>query len=507
MNLSHYETQLQGFSRQQIEAVILDADIEIELWKRYGETFRGYVSHVRPAFTFYKHNEVLGRVLDRVADGELKRVMIFMPPRNGKSEEVSRLFPGYYLFKHPSHHVGLTSYSANLAYNLSRDARSNYEATGRKLQGDASAVEEWRTEQGGRFWSDGVGGAITGKGFHLGIIDDPVKNREEAESETMREKVWDWYTSTFYTRQEPRAAIVLVMTRWHDDDLAGRLLKSEETNPEYWHIVNFAADELTKPGQFPKTCTVEPDWRHKDGVALCPERYDEDALRQIRSSIGLRDYTALYLQRPSVDEGNIWKLDWFETYDDADKIELGNEGLDWDTAYTEDEENSACAYVRSAMGKNGCVYISDVDFKWVEFPDLVKWMSEQNAPHYIEAKAAGKSAVQALNKMKIYAVEVKVRGGDKIARTKIVTPLVESGKVKIHKRIYDKLLNDKKQGLLRFPSGEFNDLNDAFVQALNRHYPFDILKAPDPPKYHTFADYVAAEIAIPKSTSVNADAI
>jgi hypothetical protein len=419
--------------------------------------------------------------------------MVFEPPRQGKSEQVSRLFPGYYLFRHPEHHVGLTSYSANLAYNLSRDARSNYESTGRKLAGDASAVEEWRTEQGGRFWSDGVGGAITGKGFHLGIIDDPLKNREEAESEVIREKIWNWYTSTFYTRQEPGAAILLVMTRWHSVDLAGMLLKEEKTNPEHWHIVNFAADELTKSEQFPSTCTVEPDWRGKDGVALCPERYDEKALHQIRAAIGLRDYTALYLQRPTVESGNIWKREWFEVFDDAvfsqngKSIKLSNEGIDWDTAYTEDEENSACAYVRSSLGSDGCVYVTDIDFDWVEFPDLVKWMSRMEAPHHIEAKSTGKSAVQALNKMKIYAIEVKVRGGDKVARTKIVTPLVESRKVKIHRSVYDKLLNDPRQGILKFPSGEFSDLNDAFVQALNRHYPFD---------------YVAPKAKQPRPTTV-----
>lgn len=466
-------------TEQESVVVAARAKAELELRRRFGTDFETFVGYVRPTFTFHQHCQVLGKVLDRVASGELKRVMVFEPPRHGKSEEVSRLFPSHYLFKNPTHHVGLTSYSANLAYNLSRDARSNYEATGRKLDGDASAVEEWRTEQGGRFWSDGVGGAMTGKGFHLGIIDDPVKNREEAESETYRNRIWDWYTSTFYTRQEPGAAIVIVMTRWHDDDLAGRILKQEESEPECWHIVNFAANELTKENQFPATCTVEPDWRESDGVALCPERYDEKALAKIRSAIGLRDFSALYGQHPTVESGNIWKREWFEVYDDdvfnrnGHSVKLLSDGYDWDTAYTADEENSASAWVRSSIGSDGRVYVSEAGFDWLEFPDLVKSMEEKIAPHYIEAKATGKSAVQALSKMKIYASEVKVRGGDKIARTKIVTPLVESSKVRVHRSVYDKLLNDPRQGLLKFPSGEFTDLNDAFVQALNRHFPFD----------------------------------
>jgi hypothetical protein len=486
---------MDGLTERERTTVRAKAKAEMELRQRFGTTFREFTTHARPSFIFHKHNEVLASVLDRVTAGELKRVMVFEPPRQGKSEQVSRLFPPHYLFKHPTHHVGLTSYSANLAYNLSRDARANYEATGRKLSGDASAVEEWRTEQGGRFWSDGVGGAMTGKGFNLGIIDDPLKNREEAESETIRQKIWDWYTSTWYTRQEPSAAIILVMTRWQSDDLAGRLLKQELTQPEYWHIVNFAADELTRPNQFPVTCTVEPDWRERDGVALCPQRYDEEALKIIRNAIGLRDYTALYRQRPVIESGNIWKQDWFEVFDDGifsrngNSIKLSNDGCDWDTAYTEDEQNSASAMVRSSLGSDGCVYVTDVDFRWVEFPDMVKWMGGITAPHYIEARASGKSAVQALNKMKIYASEVKVRGGDKIARTKIVTPLVEGKKVKVQKRVYDKLLNDSRQGILKFPSGEFSDLNDAFVQALNRHYPFDFT-APEKPQYKDWTEYI-----------------
>jgi hypothetical protein len=476
-------------TEEQKALIVARAKAELELRRRFGTTFREFTANVMPSFVFHKHNQVLASVLDRVANGELKRVMVFQAPRHGKSEQVSRLFPAYYLFRHPDHHVGLISYSANLAYSLSRDARNNYEATGRRLAGDAAAVEEWRTELGGRFWSDGVGGAITGKGFNLGIIDDPVKNREEAESETIREKVWHWYTSTFYTRQEPDAAIILVMTRWHVDDLAGKLLKEEEKNPQFWHIVNFAADELTRPGQFPVTCTVEPDWRERDGIALCPERYDEGELARIRAAIGLRDYTALYLQRPMVESGNIWKREWFQTFDDSvydSGIKLANDGYDWDTAYTADEQNSACAWVRSSIGTDGCVYVTDAGFDWMEFPDMVKLMLAKIAtPHYIEAKATGKSAVQALQKMGVYAMEVKVRGGDKIARTKVVTPLVESGKVKIHRNVYDKLLNDPRQGILKFPSGEFSDLNDAFVQALNRHYPFEIVKeAPRLPQTH-----------------------
>ncbi|RME24447.1 MAG: terminase, partial [Candidatus Zixiibacteriota bacterium] len=162
-------------------------------------TFREYIQRVNPRFKFYRHIEKLIAVLQRVADGEINRLMVFMPPRHGKSETVSRLFSAYYLYKHPERWVGINSYAAELAYTLSRNARENYVAGGGALKNDAAAVKHWETGKNGGLWAAGVGGPITGKGFHLGIIDDPLKNAEEAASDTIRAKQKDWYRSTFST--------------------------------------------------------------------------------------------------------------------------------------------------------------------------------------------------------------------------------------------------------------------------------------------------------------------
>jgi phage terminase large subunit-like protein len=437
---------------------------------------------------------VLENVLERVIKGKIKRVLVFEAPRHGKSEILSRLFTGYYLTRFPERHVGLTSYSAELAYNLSKDARGNFEQAGGKLRTDSQAVSEWRTDQNGMLWADGVGGSITGKGFWLGLIDDPFKGRAEAYSETIRNSVWDWYRSVFYTRQEPDAIIVLIMTRWHDDDLAGRILRMEKEEPEHWHIVNFSADEVTKPERFPSTCTVEPDWRENDGIALCPERYPIQVLDHYREILGESTYNALYRQRPAADEGVYWKSKWFKTYQGAPECETYGDGIDWDTAETEKDENCACAYVRSCVGTDGNIYVADLGFDWLEFPAMIKWMKSFDVFHYIEAKSSGKSAAQMLNKAGIYANEVKVTGGDKIARTILATPIVETGKVFIRKDLLDKLLNDDRQGILRFPAGQYDDLNDAFVQMLHRQRAFQPIVQMVKKSYETMQEYMEAEV-------------
>lgn len=275
-------------------------------------SFRAFVQRVKPSYVWYRHCEALAAVLQRVADDDLRRVMVFLPPRHSKSESVSRLFTAYYLYRHPERWVGVTSYAADLAYTLSRASRDHYRSAGGSLRGDAGAVKHWESPQGGGLWAAGVGGPITGKGFHLGVIDDPLKNAEEAASETIRAKQKEWYQSTFYTREEPGGSIVVIQTRWNEDDLAGWLL-SEETgedgSPEGWHVVRQAA--LAEEGpDLPPSCTREPEWR-QDGEALCPERYPVAKLKKIESRIGSYHFGALYQQRPTARQGDFFQRAWF----------------------------------------------------------------------------------------------------------------------------------------------------------------------------------------------------
>lgn len=191
-------------------------------------SFREFVDIAYPRYKWYRHNQVLANALQRVADGALTRLMVFMPPRGGKSLLTSKLFPAYYLYRHPDRYIGLTAYSAELAYTFSRASRAAYRDNGGQIKGDAAAVKHWETPEGGGCWAAGVGGSATGKGFSLGLVDDPLKNAEEAFSDKIRAKQKEWYSSTFYTRAEPNGAIIIIQTRLHQDDLAGWLL-SEET--------------------------------------------------------------------------------------------------------------------------------------------------------------------------------------------------------------------------------------------------------------------------------------
>lgn len=398
--------------------------------------------------------------------------MIFEPPRHGKSELASRLFSGYLVYRFPEKWTAISSYAAELAYGFSRNARDNYLAAGGELKQDAQAVKQWETGSGGGLWACGVGGPATGRGFHFGIVDDPLKNAEEAASETIRNKQWDWWASTWSTREEPGAAMIVVQTRWNEDDLSGRLLRQEQEYAEEgagWHIVSMEAIKEKDTIKIPDNCTLEPDDREV-GEPLCPERYSLKWLLRQAKKLGLYFWNALYQQRPAPLEGVMWKRDWFlgKEFSEAPGGLLSI-GYDWDTAYTEKETNSATAYCKAAKDQEGSIYILDVGFRWLETPAAEQWMVQLKGPHYVEAKASGKSLVPLLRNRGIAAIEVNVQGGlDKVARTSLVTPYAESGKVFIAKHVKAMLLDDERQGILKFPNATNDDLNDAVVQALNR---------------------------------------
>lgn len=248
--------------------------------------------------------------------------MLIVPPRHGKSELASRRLPAYLLGLNPRAHVIACSYSADLASRINRDVQRiidsptyarlfpgtrlsgmNTRNRGVGLRNDA-LFEVVGT--GGSYRSAGVGGGITGMGFDVGIIDDPVKNREEADSPTIREKVWEWYTSTFWTRQAPGARILLIMTRWHVDDLAGRLLRQQAEDPvaDQWEVVRLpalATGHATIPGD-----------ERSEGEPLWPDRYGLEFLAAARATLGSADFESLYQGDPVDAGGNHFKAHWFE---------------------------------------------------------------------------------------------------------------------------------------------------------------------------------------------------
>jgi len=255
-------------------------------------------------FQRYRHIQLLDRIIAQAIGRGKARIIISMPPRHGKSWLTSFYTPAWFLSLWPDKNIILTSYEANFAATWGRNVRNflqeHESVLGIKLADDSLASDRWNTIAGGGMITAGVGGPITGRGGHLIIVDDPIKNWEEAASETQRQKTIDWFNSTLYTRAEPGASIVVLMTRWHQRDLVGYLL-SEHHDP--WQEV-----------RLPATAEENDPLKREIGQSLCPERFNEESLAVIKSAVGSRVWDALYQQRPSLAEGNIFKREWWKTY-------------------------------------------------------------------------------------------------------------------------------------------------------------------------------------------------
>ena len=269
-----------------------------------------YAAYQWPGYRDAAHHRLIARKLEAVERGEIRRLMITMPPRHGKSMLASEFFPAWYLGRNPRHYVVTATYAQELADDFGRKVKNQIEDTtfrsvfpGVTLADDSQSAKRFHIDgaeggierglaQKGAFYAVGVGGPLTGRGAHLLLIDDPVKNREEADSEVIRKKTREWYTSTAYTRLMPGGRIILIQTRWHEDDLAGWLLR--EHGHEDWVTLDLPAIDAA-------------------GNALWPEQYDIEALHKIRQAIGPRDWSALYQQRPSPESGNYFRAEWLHT--------------------------------------------------------------------------------------------------------------------------------------------------------------------------------------------------
>lgn len=279
------------------------ARLRIEGAAQTFQPFRDFVNRVYPRFVWYPHCELIAREYQRVADGETKRLMVFAPPRSGKTL-LERLFFGYYVRRFPERWCGVASYGEDLARTIGRAARDNFRLAGGAVRPDVESATHWETTVGGGCWAAGVGGSITGKGMHHGGIDDPVKGAEDAASLTIQAKQVDWWQSTWYTRLEPDASLAVTMTRWDLHDIGGWLLEQEEAEdeePERWRILHLESIAPEAPPDYPATCTVVTDDR-RPGEPLCPERYPLERLLRIKARIGPYFWAALHCQRPQVPE-------------------------------------------------------------------------------------------------------------------------------------------------------------------------------------------------------------
>lgn len=437
-------------------------------------TFKEYIQQVNPRFEFYTWNLLLIERLQEVADGTLHRLLVQVPPRHGKSE-LCKLFAGYYLLRHQTRFVGVSSYSMDLAATFSRAARSYYGDAGGRFNPASQSVQFWETEAKGGCWAAGSGGSITGKGAHLAILDDPVKGREEAESPAYVRKLHDWYKSTLRTRINPEdGAMVIVQTRWSDTDAIGLCLDLEANAPEQyregWHIIDLPA--LYEPWEqrpsIPECVTVEEDWRTVPGQALCPERYDEAALGQIRASIGSREFGALYQQNPVSSDAAIFKPSWWR-YRSMDGVEWERVVLSVDCAFTATATSDYVAIAALGQRADGTFDVIDLvneRLDVVQTMEAIRFSAARHRPTavLVEAAANGHAVIQMMRKRLPNVVPIKP-DKSKVARASGAAPMIEAGNVFVPAQAH--WLAFMLNQFATFPVGKNDDAVDAITQGLN----------------------------------------
>jgi predicted phage terminase large subunit-like protein len=435
------------------------------------EKFMAFVKKVWPSFIEGAHHDEMAEAFERVAKGECKRLIINMPPRHTKSEFASYLLPAWFLGKFPEKKVIQTSHTAELAVGFGRKVRNLVDSDiyksifpGVGLQADSKAAGRWATNKGGDYFAIGVGGAVTGKGADILIIDDPHSEQEATIAETNPEiydKTYEWYTSGPRQRLQPGGAIIIVMTRWSKKDLTGQVVKADaQREGEGWKVIEF-------PAIF------------EDGEPLWPEFWSQTELLALKNELPAGKWQAQYMQAPTSDVSAIVKREWWQIWDQDDPPSCEFVIQSWDTAFlkTERSDYSACTtwgvfYRDNAVGLSSANIILLNAFKRrMEFPELKQkayeeWKEWEPDSLIVEAKASGAPLVFELRAMGIPVQEfTPTKGNDKIARLNAVADIFASGRVWVPQTHWAEELVEE---VASFPSGEHDDLVDSMSQALLR---------------------------------------
>ncbi|WP_337228192.1 phage terminase large subunit [Proteus faecis] len=438
---------LEAFKKRQIE--------------RAKNNLLDFTLYTNPIYETGWFNELLFAELDQfLKDAELglmPRLMIFAPPRSGKSEAASRRFPAYVLGKHPNWNVIACSYSSDLANRMSRDTQriitspryneifpeTNLTLSRAGAGGAIRTAELWEIInskgdiQGGSYRAAGVNGGITGQGMNIGIIDDPAKDYKTASSPTYQEAVIDWYDTTFFTRADPKInGIIIILTRWHKDDLAGQLLKKAEEGGEQWRVVNF-------PMEAEKHEVHELNGKkyrlRKPGEILFPERMPQSFVDKAKQR-GSLVWNALYQQRPTAKGGGLIKSEWFGEYKELPPLKW--RAVYGDTAQKTKEVNDFSVFEHWGLGMDGYMYLIDmIRGKWeadelkrraVAFWNSCKSIRNGSLRHMaVEDKASGTGLIQSIRKDALCPIKAIQRDKDKYTRLMDTQGFIESGYIKL----------------------------------------------------------------------------
>ncbi len=470
------------------------------------EDFLGFVKLMSPGWDFPDFQLELIDALDRLEKGTLgcNNLLITMPPRHAKSTFATILFPAYYIARNPTRQVMSSSYNSQLAVDFGRQVKSIVEEKTITqafpdfiLRTDSRAADVWRTEAGGAYFGVGVGGTTSGRPANLLIIDDPIKSREDAESMTLRNKTWNYYTSALTTRLQPQTdggppKQIIILTRWHPDDLAGRLMATEDWEEGRWKHINFPAIKEQKsdrkvmrfelPATHPEYATEEATWDMKSGkrqvkdtdqVALWPERFPIEELER-RQRLNPREFASLYQQQPYIEGGNLLKQEWWRFYPEDLKPEsFPVIVIGVDTAFKKTESADYSVAVVAGLDRTGDIYIIDiVRDKW-DFPELKQrlirlnnqWRGRGLRAMYIEDKASGQSIIQELKRESGLAVIPYKVVHDKVSRVNAILPLIEGGRIFVPEA--SKWLDKFMDETAAFPNGMYDDQVDAMTIAID----------------------------------------
>jgi len=435
------------------------------------KSFMAFVQKVWPGFIHGAHHTKMAAAFERVAEGKVKRLIINMPPRHTKSEFASYLLPAWFLGKFPNKKVIQTSHTAELAVGFGRKVRNLVDQdTYREifpavaLQSDSKAAGRWATNKGGEYFAIGVGGAVTGKGADILIIDDPHSEQEAAQAETNPEiydKTYEWYTSGPRQRLQPGGAIIIVMTRWSKKDLTGQVIKAAgQRSGEEWEVIEFPA--------------ILPS-----GKPLWPQFWPRHELEALQKELPHGKWMAQYQQNPTSESSAIVKREWWQVWEDEEAPHCEFTLMAWDTAF---EKSNRADY--SALTHWGVFYKDDDTgtkqaniillnaFRdRLEFPALKKkalelWEEDQPDSVIIEKKASGAPLIYELRSMGIPVQEfTPSKGNDKIARLNAVADLFASGRVWAPNTHWAEEVIEE---VASFPAGEHDDYVDSVSLALMR---------------------------------------
>jgi predicted phage terminase large subunit-like protein len=438
-------------------------------------------------FTFPQYraeaaHELIARTVDRVISGEIKRLMIFAPPQHGKSELVSVRLPAFWLGRRPDDPVLLSSYAADLAYSKSRQARDIIESDAFRMlfpmvatSRDSRAVNQWQIAgRRGYMKAVGVGGPVTGHGGPLGIIDDPFENWEQAQSLTHRNRVWDWYRGTFRTRIWENGAIVLIMTRWHEDDLAGRLLEQDAGGWEVLRLPALAESQADRDAHNIKMHLGAglPDPLNRDpGAALCPKRFSAGALHELKADVGSLVWSAEYQGAPTLPEGGMFKRHWLPIVDAAPAE--GRAVRYWDKAGSAGGGDYS-AGVKLVRSTDNLFYITDViRGQWSSGQrnaviEQTAQLDGERVTIWVEQEPGSGGKESAENSIRLLAgfnVHREPVTGEKWVRAMPLAAQCEAGNVKLVRGAWN---GDFIEELTGFPTGTHDDQVDAASGAFNK---------------------------------------